>query len=82
MKKMLKLGASWCQPCNMLDKVLETAQINVEVEKIDIEKNPEVAQQYKIRGVPVCILFDEKGNEISRKSGYMTENELKSFIGE
>lgn len=82
MKKMLKLGASWCQPCNMLDKVLETAQLNVEVEKIDIEKNPEVAQQYKIRGVPVCILFDENGNEISRKSGYMTESELKSFIGE
>jgi thioredoxin 1 len=80
--KALKFEASWCQPCKMLTKVMEDAseQITIQVDKIDIDENMELAKQYGIRGVPTLVLVDDEGKEIKRQSGVMMEAQLLEFL--
>lgn len=78
--KVLKLSAAWCGPCKMLSKVLEDYKGDVQIEEIDIDENQELAIKFGVRGVPTCILVDENGGEIRRKSGMMMLNDFEEFI--
>lgn len=52
-------------------------QINVI--KIDAEKNPAVAIRYQVKGVPTLILF-QKGEILWQKSGVVQVEQLYSII--
>lgn len=75
--------ATWCGPCQALSPVVQelaremSDQVNVI--KIDVDKNPAVSQRFRIRGVPTLILF--KGGEIKwQQAGVMTKRDLKAVI--
>ena len=53
MVALLKFGTKNCNPCKMLDKLLE----NLPVEKIDCHDHPEIATHYGIQSVPVVIVL-------------------------
>ena len=80
--KVLKFEASWCGPCKMLGKAIESVrdQTTAKIEEIDIDQQPERATQYKVRGVPTLIILDDTGNEIKRKSGAMTGPQFLEFL--
>ena len=47
--------ATWCGPCKMLAPVLEDVQEemkNVKIVKVDIDENPNVASEYKVKNIP------------------------------
>jgi len=75
MKKIYKFSATWCGPCKMLSKTLATIESPIEIEEIDIDKNPELTTQYKIRGVPTLVLIEDD-LEVKRKTGVMTIEEF------
>ena len=75
----------WCGPCKMMAPTLEDLKgrvsENASIIKIDVDKNPQVAQQLQIRGVPTLIIF--KNGEIKwRQSGVFPVNELERLINE
>ena len=75
--------ATWCGPCRTMPPVLDQLKHEmgneVRILKIDVDKNTEIADKFKIRGVPTFILF--KSGEIQwRSSGVMDINTLKSKI--
>lgn len=79
--KVLKFAAEWCGPCKMLSKTLENYYTGeVPIEEIDIDNDSETAIRYAIRGVPTCVLLDDEGVELRRKSGMMMIDDFEKFL--
>lgn len=55
MKTIYRFTASWCNPCKMLAKTLENADLGVDIVVIDIDENRELCDKYSIRGVPTLV---------------------------
>jgi thioredoxin 1 len=51
----------------------------VQIIKIDVDKNPELAADLQIQGVPTLMLY-KKGQLIWRKSGVIPKHELVKLI--
>jgi len=69
MKKFLYFSAKWCQPCRMLGPVMEElSNEGYAVQKIDVDNNAELSQQFGVRNIPTVILTVD-GAEVGRKVG-------------
>ena len=47
--------------------------------KVDVDKNSELSAKYNVRNIPTLILLDEFGNEIGRKVGLQTKQNIIDF---
>lgn len=76
---LLDFSAEWCGPCKTLAPILKEVKSKlgdqIVILKIDIDKNPEVAQQYHIQSVPTLVLY-RAGKPYWRQSGVLSANEL------
>ncbi|MEI2421859.1 thioredoxin domain-containing protein, partial [Arthrospira platensis SPKY2] len=70
-------------PCQMLspiiEKIVSEYSGKVEVQKIDVDKNPAAAQEAGVMGIPTLVL-EKAGSEVDRRTGFMPEEELKKWI--
>ena len=77
--------AEWCGPCKMMSPILRdfAAQMgdHIKVVKIDVDKNPSVAQTYRIQGVPTLILF-QNGQIKWRQSGVVQKKQLEDVMNQ
>ena len=68
MKQLLYFSAGWCGPCRQLGPIMEQVGQEVPVQKIDVDSQPELAQQYGIRNIPTVVLVKD-GADVARKVG-------------
>jgi thioredoxin 1 len=58
--------AEWCGPCKMIAPILEEVSRDydgrIQVAKLNVDDNNEMASRYGIRGIPTLMLF--KGGEV------------------
>jgi putative thioredoxin len=75
--------APWCGPCKQLGPVLEkavkAANGAVRMVKLNIDDNPEVAQQMRIQSIPAVYAFKD-GRPVDAFVGAVPESQVKQFI--
>jgi putative thioredoxin len=75
--------ATWCGPCKqlgpVLEKVVNGAGGKVRLVKIDVDRNPELAQQLRIQSIPAVIAFAD-GRPVDAFSGALPESQVKQFV--
>ena len=78
--KLLDLGAGKCIPCKMMAPILEEMKKEyagrLEVEFIDVWKNPDAGKQYKIEVIPTQIFYDATGKELFRHIGFYAKTDI------
>ena len=75
--------APWCGPCKQLGPILEkavkAANGAVRMVKLNIDDNPEVAQQMRIQSIPAVYAFKD-GRPVDAFVGAVPESQIKQFI--
>jgi thioredoxin 1 len=80
---LIDFFATWCGPCKMMPPILtevkHTLKDNVVILTIDVDRNPELSQQWNVQGVPTLVLLKE-GKIIWRQSGVVPAKELVGIV--
>jgi putative thioredoxin len=75
--------APWCGPCKQLGPVLEKAVMEAEgavrLVKVNIDENPEIAQQLRIQSIPAVFAFKD-GQPVDGFMGALPESQIKAFV--
>tara|TARA_B100000780_G_scaffold261227_1_gene213531 strand:- start:776 stop:1072 length:297 start_codon:yes stop_codon:yes gene_type:complete len=76
---LIDFFAEWCGPCKTLAPILKEVAKEmgekVKVIKIDIDKNPTLAQKLNVRGVPTLMIYKEE-SLLWRQSGIVPKTQL------
>lgn len=82
--KLIKISASWCNPCKMQSEEFKRNPIDIEIQEIDIDTTDptelDIIQQFKIMSVPTLILLNNKSEVVARWHGFTTSQEIKKTI--
>ena len=72
---LIDFYADWCQPCKVLSPIVKQVKERmgdrVSVLKIDVDRNPKLAQNLSIQGVPTLMIY-RKGEQKWRQSGVLS----------
>ena len=80
---LVDFNATWCGPCRMLKPTLDAVAAerpDVEIVGVDIDENPDLAEEYEIFSIPCLILFKD-GMEADRSVGLIPKGALLDFLG-
>ena len=80
---VIDFSATWCGPCRMLAPVLEEVSEelagSVTFYNIDVDENPDLAQQYNITSIPALVVL-KNGEKQDVKVGFQPKEAIISFI--
>ena len=78
--RLVDLGADKCIPCKMMAPILEEMKTayagQLQVDFIDVWKNPDASEQYGVRVIPTQIFYDAQGKELFRHEGFFAKEDM------
>jgi thioredoxin 1 len=78
--KLVDLGAGKCIPCKAMAPILEKLRVDyagrLDVQFIDVWKDPNAGEQYGIRTIPTQIFYAADGRELARHEGFIDREQI------
>lgn len=81
--KLTLYSAPWCSSCKSLQALIPSVlPDDYDFEYIDIDGLDRMElMKAGIKGIPTSILYDNQGIELRRKSGALTGEQIRKFLG-
>jgi thioredoxin len=80
---MIDFNAKWCAPCKKMNPYILKFQREmadkIKIVQLDADENKTIVDQLKLEGLPVLIIY-EKGKEVWRNVGFISEEELRKHL--
>lgn len=79
---LYKFYATWCGPCKIMTPVVQkiAAEHELNLVEVDIDKHPELADAYEVRGVPTLVLVKDQ-TEVARHVGAQPARVVTAALG-
>ena len=75
--------ADWWGPCKQFEQVLDNVipkyEDNIQMYKVNIEDEPQIAQNFGVRSIPFTVMISKSGEKESQ-TGSMTPDQLKYYF--
>lgn len=79
---LMDFYADWCGPCQMMKPVMEefeAAHPEVEVKRVNIDNEEEMAERYGVSSIP-CMVLEKDGEEVAREVGMVPLKKLEKML--
>ena len=80
---MIDFNAKWCAPCKKMNPYILRFQTEmkdkIKIVQLDADENKTIVEQLKLDALPTIIIY-EKGKEVWRNVGYISEEDLKKQL--
>lgn len=78
-------GADWCEPCHLLDRELESASVQTELERwipvrIDVDDDPQTASELFVESLPALRILSADGKLVAAETGVLSWSELSTWL--
>lgn len=82
-KVLIDFNAKWCAPCKKMKPYILKMQTEmkdkIKIVQLDADENKTIVEQMKLDGLPTIIIY-EKGKEVWRNVGFISEEDLKKHL--
>jgi len=80
---LVDFWAQWCMPCRMMAPIIESIDKEytgkLSVVKVDVDQDPDLANQYEVISVPTFLLFKD-GKVVNRFTGGLPKAKVEELI--
>ena len=80
---VVDFGAPWCAPCKQLsptlDKLAREYGGKIQLVKINVDENQELATQMRVQSIPMVVAFKD-GQPVDGFAGALPESQLRQFF--
>ena len=77
---LVDFWATWCGPCRMLSPIVDEVASERPDVKINVDEQPELAQQFRIMSIPTLLVF-KNGEKVQESVGLIPKEKVEALLG-